>query len=92
MRRETIIKNYTGDPVSGTVTELPEGVVFLPAAGFRRGSRVNGAGEYGYYWSSTEKGDDGAWYTYFNDASAEYQIFKDRSDGQSVRLVTDVTE
>lgn len=84
--------DYTGDRISGTITELPEGVVFLPAAGFRRGSNVFADGEYGYYWSSTEKGYDSAWYMYFTNASAEYQIFKERSDGQSVRLVTDVTE
>ncbi len=84
--------DYTGDPVSGIVTELPEGVVFLPAAGFRNGSQVNGVGELGYYWTSTVFNSINAWYVKFNDSSIYLNDLNYRFLGFSVRLVSDVKE
>ena len=67
------------------------GAVFLPAAGERRGMRVNGINTHGIYWSAT--------YSYYTSDDAFYMIFSDwsldvdflcRSNGISVRLVCDV--
>lgn len=35
--------DYTGPALSGTVNTLPEGVVFLPSAGYRYGFKVGNA-------------------------------------------------
>lgn len=47
--------DYTGSVLSGTVATLPEGVVFLPAAGSREDSAVEGVDYSGFYWSSTAR-------------------------------------
>ena len=69
------------------------GAVFLPAAGFRRGSDVPAVQHYGDYWSATEGGRGGssnsAYFLYFYSDRAnmggDY-----RYHGQSVRLVKDI--
>lgn len=81
--------NYAGSVLSGRVDSLPEGVVFLPAAGLRRGSFVDNVGVYGYYWSSTTKNQDSAYSVYFgsdyvNPSNSVFRIL-----GYSVRLVTE---
>jgi len=50
----------------------------------------NGAGNYGYWWSSTANGSSGAWYRYlyYNDAKA-YRKYKSRSLGFAVRCLKD---
>lgn len=61
--------------------------IFLPAAGFGRGSGLCGLGSYGHYWSSTPYSDDSvdAWIFDF-DAGYFYQIkHLYRNDGMSVR-------
>ncbi len=61
------------------------GCVFLPAAGDREGTTVNGAGSYGLFWSASPKGDSNAYYVSFG-----VSLFHDhwfRSLGCSVRLV-----
>ena len=61
--------------------------IFLPAAGFGRGSGLCGLGSYGHYWSSTPYSDDSvdAWIFDF-DAGYFYQIkHLYRDDGMSVR-------
>ena len=65
------------------------GAVFLPAAGYRRGTDVGDVGSYGYYWSSSADGYDYAYYLYF----VSYGVYTGsgyRYDGLSVRLVQDV--
>ena len=65
------------------------GAIFLPAAGFRRGSDVSGVQRYGYYWSATEDGSDYARYLGFRSDAAGLS-YNDRSIGLSVRLVKDL--
>ena len=62
------------------------GAVFLPASGHRYGSGVDVPGDYGYYWSSSSSGEDGAFYLNFGGG---YVVWSSnvRYDGQSVRLV-----
>lgn len=64
--------------------------IFLPAAGLRIGSSLLDAGSYGYYWSSSPRGSSTgyAYYLYFgSDYHGVYWSF--RSDGRSVRPVTE---
>ena len=65
--------------------------IFLPAAGYRRGSSLHyRAGDYGYYWSSTPYESDarGAYYLYFY-SSGHYLKWKGPYNGRSVRPVSD---
>ena len=62
--------------------------IFLPAAGYRSGSSLNGAGRYGYYWSSSLDANSPyyAWRLYFNsNYNSRYQDY--RYYGQTVRAV-----
>lgn len=62
--------------------------IFLPAAGYRDGSSLYDAGEYGYYWSSAflESDDRSAFGLYFNSSCRSvYGGYRD--DGRSVRPV-----
>ena len=63
------------------------GVVFLPCAGFHRGSSVGNVGSVGYYWSATPGDTDRAGYVYFGSWNAFANGWYDCSLGQSVRLV-----
>ena len=65
------------------------GAVFLPAAGYRRGSGVYSVQNYGFYWSATEYDSDDAYCLYF-DSDGAGMGGCDRNDGQSVRLVKDL--
>ena len=81
--------DYAGEALSGTVTELPEGVVFLPAAGERNGETISGVGEYGLYWAS----DTAASYEAYNFqfTSDKVRFFSpEHNRGSCIRLVTDV--
>ncbi len=82
--------DYNKDPISGTVTELPIGVVFLPEAGYRSGSNFYEFGDSGTYWSAST--NDGL-YSYrlffFNEIASPSHIVK-RDNGCCVRLVTDI--
>ena len=83
--------DYDKDPVTGTVTDLPDGVVFLPAAGGRRdGSNVNNVGDYGYYWSSTALDKIHAYIVRFNSGDVRPDYSDDCYYGFSVRLITEV--
>ena len=84
--------DYGKDPLSGTVAVLPEGVVFLPAAGWRDGSEIGiDIGDHGYYWSSSAFYDSTfAFDVYFNLRSVDSDFNDYRNKGFSVRLVTDV--
>ena len=63
-----------------------QGAVFLPAVGNRSTSSVNGVGEYGYYWSSTDVDNHDAWGLYLGSEDA-YMNDNSRAYGQAVRLV-----
>ena len=64
------------------------GVVFLPAAGYRAGTVVNGVGSAGHYWSSTHSSDQMVWsMSFFNDNVTTNGY--NRSQGRAVRLVMD---
>ena len=82
--------DYTGDPISGTVSELPEGVAFLPAAGRRMGAWVAAIGDFGRYWSSSATNSGNACAFLFYDNRIERSDYSYRCYGCSVRLVTDV--
>ena len=62
--------------------------LFLPAAGYRYGSRFNNAGEYGFYWSSTLDTDHpyDAWYFSFLSNNQDMYNYG-RDLGLSVRAV-----
>ena len=65
------------------------GAVFLPAAGYRLGSRMSNVQSNGYYWSATEFNSYYAYLFYFY--SVEAYMFHDfRYYGHSVRLVKDL--
>ena len=60
--------------------------IFLPAAGVDSGSGRDGAGDYGYYWSSGADDDSRAWSLIFDEGDAlVYNV--DRIFGLSVRAV-----
>lgn len=62
--------------------------LFLPAAGTRCGSELDGAGSRSYYWSSSLYADrpSNAWLFYFNSGGC-YMYYNYRSNGRSVRAV-----
>ena len=69
------------------------GCVFLPAAGFRKGTSVNNVGSHGNhgnYWSSTASGTDQAYCVIFNSGDVYPVINNIRNYGFSVRLVRPV--
>lgn len=66
------------------------GVVFLPAAGYRLGTTVIDAGDYGYYWSSSAMNATYARCLCTDKTVPPNMSFKDRHMGQSVRLVKDL--
>ena len=69
-----------------------EGAVFLPAAGYRGGSSVNGVQGGGYYWSATSWYGNYKYYGYalhFNTDDADMPV-RYSYYGQSVRLVKDL--
>ena len=66
--------------------------IFLPAAGLRKGSSLNGAGSGGYYWSSTphdHSSDYHAYGLYFHDGSESVYGNGYRYSGLSVRPVVE---
>ena len=87
----------TQNGVNGYNVEGPNGnSIFLPAAGYRIGSSLNSAGNYGYYWSSTpyDSGSDG--YAYglgflISDFLLPIHVMNDddRYNGHSVRPVVE---
>ncbi len=82
--------NYTQNTYSVSDWSKMEanGAVFLPAAGNRNGTSVNGVGAYGGYWSrSGYSGAANSLYFNNNKVYTAYGIM--RSSGQSVRLVQD---
>ena len=81
----------TQNGVEGYKVTGPNGnSIFLPAAGYRYGSSLDRAGEYGYYWSSTpnESYGSGAYSLYF-DGSDQRVNWGGRYYGRSVRPVAE---
>ena len=68
------------------------GAVFLPAAGGRYGTTVNGAGTYGYCWSSTQYDTNYACDLRFNSNYLNSDDNYYRYYGRSVRLVSELTD
>ena len=65
------------------------GAVFLPAAGYRYGSKVHHVHCNGDYWSATEIDSGNASYLYFY-SNGVYMDDSNRRSGRSVRLVKDL--
>ena len=65
------------------------GAIFLPAAGHRFGSNVDGVQFNGHYWSATEDYSSYAFYLGFYSGGAGIR-YNNRGSGQSVRLVKDL--
>jgi len=61
------------------------GAVFLPAAGYRDGTRVSLVGSYGCYWTSTYYTDGSAYELYFQSTGYDFYTTA-RAIGHSVRL------
>jgi hypothetical protein len=81
--------NYGSNTITATDwTSILEanGAVFLPAAGFRVGTSLNGVGTYGCYWSSSYNNSYRACGVYF-DSGELYPYLTNRYGGCSVRLV-----
>ncbi len=80
------VNGNTGHRVTGP----SGGSIFLPAAGFRNGSSLYGAGSYGFYWSSTPNESDtiGAYELNFGSGS-HYVYYTGRGYGQPVRSVSE---
>ena len=77
----------TQSGVNGRLFTGPNGnSIFLPAAGYRYDSELNGAGSYGYYWSSSLRNTDYAWELYF-DSDRCVVIISYRYYGFTVRPV-----
>ena len=79
----------TQNGVKGYKVTGPNGKsIFLPAAGYRSGSSLYNAGEYGYYWSSSPDESGSARGLYFDSG---YQIvgWLSRFNGRSVRPVSE---
>ena len=72
------------------------GCVFLPAAGGRSGTSVSNVGSYGSYWSATYYNGGSTYYMYFSSSglnpSCNSSYYNSRYNGNSVRLVRDVTQ
>ena len=62
------------------------GALFLPAAGYRRGTTVYSINKHGFYWASTIFNPSNAYSVYFNSTSIQVQG-TERHYGCSVRLV-----
>ena len=80
----------TQNGVKGYKVTGPSGAsIFLPAAGYRDGSSLDGAGGYGYYWSSapSEYYGSGAYDLYFDSSDHGPGKHLSRNYGLSVRPI-----
>ncbi len=86
--------NFTANSYDATAWGKMEtaGAVFLPAAGYRRGTTVNSAGSNGNYWSSSPDASNAnnAYSVYFDSSGLNPQDSNNRYFGFSVRLVRPV--
>ena len=81
--------SFTSNTISASDWSAMEqhGAVFLPAAGYRRGTAVYMVGIIGNYWSSSYYDGYDAYYLYFYNSSLSSQEDASRAYGLSVRLV-----
>ena len=80
----------TQNGVNGQKVTGPNGnSIFLPAAGFRNGSRLFNAGHYGDYWSSSlnMSCSSYAYYVNFDSSNVDWYYNYDRHNGRNVRAV-----
>lgn len=78
--------------VNGELVTGPNGnSIFLPAAGSRDGRELYGRGSCGCYWSAAlyEKHSFSAYYFSFDDGDGGRYYDRDRTDGLTVRPITD---
>ena len=66
-----------------------EGVVCLPAVGYRSSGSVNDVNQTATYWSSTAYNSNNAYIVYFNSTILLSGSYNNRDHGYAVRLVTD---
>ncbi|MDD5962404.1 MAG: hypothetical protein PUC92_00280, partial [bacterium] len=66
-----------------------EGVVCLPAVGYRSSGSVNDVNQTATYWSSTAYDSNNAYIVYFNSTNLLSGSYNNRDHGYAVRLVTD---
>ena len=66
-----------------------EGVVCLPAVGYRSSGSVNDVNQTATYWSSTAYDSNNAYIVYFNSTILLAGSYNNRDHGYAVRLVTD---
>ncbi len=66
-----------------------EGVVCLPAVGYRSSGSVNDVNQTATYWSSTAYDSNNAYIVYFNSTNLFSGSYNNRNHGYAVRLVTD---
>ncbi|MGM9722264.1 MAG: hypothetical protein ACI3YW_06635 [Candidatus Egerieousia sp.] len=66
-----------------------EGVVCLPAVGYRSSGSVNDVNQTATYWSSTAYDSNNAYIVYFNSTILLSGSYNNRDHGYAVRLVTD---
>lgn len=82
----------TQNGVNGQLVIGPNGnSIFLPAAGYRRGTDFNGRGSYGRYWSASlyERLSDGAYDLRFDSGGSYWNSWYNRNSGLTVRPVTE---
>lgn len=81
----------TQNGVNGYKVTGPNGnSIFLPAAGTRGGTSLDGAGDYGVYWSSTPGGNDYyACYLFFNSYGQSMYDDSYRISGFTIRPVSE---
>lgn len=79
--------NYNSYSESDWSEMEARGCVFLPAAGYRDGTSVNGVGSLGYYWSASHYNEETACLVYFDDSYLKPAFDYYRFSGLSVRLV-----
>ena len=82
---------FTDNPIDQDVIDS-NGLLFLPAAGFRSGASVGGVGAYGYYWSTTSSSETNAYNVYFHGSYFNSASSSNRFNGFSVRLASVVSE
>lgn len=90
----TTVNGVNGRLVTSKKPGYTDKSIFLPAAGYRKSASVNGAGIYGYYWSSALKAGDPrhASSVYFASGSIYYGNGYFRYYGNSVRPVLEQYE
>ena len=81
--------SYSSNFITATqwITMEHHGAVFLPAVDYRYETSVIGNGSGGFYWSASYANSEDAFSVYFYDSYLSTGSYRDRSCGQSVRLV-----